>query len=83
VRRVRRKNERWQTTISNPSPSRRSARPKPRAGRCTHVATKYRDGQTLFAVGERDFKFFIIKSREVKIVDRLGDTAKTITVIVS
>jgi thioredoxin reductase (NADPH) len=50
-------------------------------GRCTAAAPKlYKDGQTLFAVGARDFKFFIVKSGEVDIVDRSGDEPKTIVV---
>src|SRR5438094_92943 len=49
--------------------------------RCSSVATKnYRDGQTLFSVGDRDFKFFIVKSGEVEIVDHSGDEPKTVTV---
>src|SRR6266542_6046570 len=39
-----------------------------------------RDGQTLFSVGDRDFKFFIVKSGEVEIVDHSGDQPKTVTV---
>ena len=50
-------------------------------GRCSTVTTKvYRAGQTLFAVGDRDFKFFIIKSGEVEIVDHSGDQPKTVTI---
>jgi thioredoxin reductase (NADPH) len=49
--------------------------------RCTGATHKlYRDGQTLFAVGDRDFKFFIIQSGEVEIIDYSGDTPKTVTV---
>src|SRR5207247_2464130 len=45
------------------------------------VTTKtYRDGQTLFAVGDRDFNFFIVKSGEIEIVDHSGDEPKTLTV---
>src|SRR5207253_5416558 len=40
----------------------------------------YRNGQTLFAVGERDLKFFIVKAGEVEIVDYSGDEPKTVTV---
>ena len=48
--------------------------------RCSSVTTKtYRDGQTLFSVGDRDFKFFIVKSGEVEIVDHSGDQPKTVT----
>src|SRR3989442_3436071 len=49
--------------------------------RCSSVTTKtYLDGQTLFSVGDRDFKFFIVKSGEVEIVDYSGDQPKTVTV---
>ena len=41
---------------------------------------KYPDGQTLFKVGERDFKFFVVKCGEVEIIDESGDTPKTVTV---
>jgi thioredoxin reductase (NADPH) len=50
-------------------------------GQCTAAAPKlYRSGQTLFSVGDRDFKFFIVKSGEVEIVDHSGDEPKTIVV---
>ena len=49
--------------------------------RCAHPSLKrYRDGEVLFHVGDRDFKFFIVKSGEVEIVDQSGDTPKTVTV---
>jgi thioredoxin reductase (NADPH) len=41
---------------------------------------RYRNGQTLFKVGERDFKFFVVKSGELEIIDESGDTPKTVTV---
>jgi len=48
---------------------------------CTHAEPKlFRDGQTLFAVGERNMNFFVVKSGEVEIVDYSGDEPKTITV---
>ena len=48
---------------------------------CLEVTTKaYRDGETLFAVGDRNFKFHIIKAGEVEIVDYSGDVPKTVTV---
>lgn len=50
------------------------------AGCTTATPTLYRDGRTLFAVGERNFKFHVIKSGEVEIVDYSGDVPKTITV---
>jgi thioredoxin reductase (NADPH) len=49
-------------------------------GRCTSAVSKwYRDGETLFEVGERNFKFHVIKSGQVEIVDHSGDVPKTIT----
>src|ERR1700674_4317879 len=49
--------------------------------RCTHAVKKvYRDGQTLISMGDRDFKFYIVKSGEVPIVDHSGDKPKTIVV---
>ena len=48
---------------------------------CLQVTTKvYRDGEILFGVGDRDFKFHIIKEGEVEIVDYSGDVPKTVTV---
>jgi thioredoxin reductase (NADPH) len=47
---------------------------------CTTVAPKHcRDGETLVAVGERSFKFFVVKSGEIEILDYSGDAPKTIT----
>jgi thioredoxin reductase (NADPH) len=49
--------------------------------RCTSTTVQsYRNGDTLFAVGQRDFKFHVIKSGEVEIVDYSGDVPKTVTV---
>jgi len=51
---------------------------------CLEVKTKvYRDGDVLFGVGDRDFKFHIIKEGEVEIVDYSGDVPKTVTVPLS
>src|SRR6202051_4673179 len=48
---------------------------------CTTVAPKqFRDGETLIALGDRAFKFFIVKSGEVEILDYSGDEPKTIAV---
>ena len=48
---------------------------------CTHAEPKvFRDGQTLFAVGDRNANFFVVKSGEVEIVDRSGDAPKTVTI---
>ena len=50
-------------------------------GRCTDAASRlFRDGQTLFAVGDRNINFFIIKSGEIEIVDHSGDEPKTVTI---
>jgi thioredoxin reductase (NADPH) len=49
--------------------------------RCTATTMQsYRNGDTLFAVGQRDFKFHVIKSGEVEILDYSGDVPKTVTV---
>ena len=49
--------------------------------RCTNATKKlYRDGQTLISMGDRDFKFYIVKSGEVEIVDHSGDKPKTVVV---
>ena len=51
-------------------------------GRCPLTTLKrYRDGEKLFEVGDRDFKFFVVKSGEVEIVDESGETPKTVTVL--
>jgi thioredoxin reductase (NADPH) len=48
---------------------------------CTHAQPKsFRDGQTLFAAGDRNPNFFVVKSGEVDIVDRSGDERKTVAV---
>src|SRR5437870_5992848 len=44
------------------------------------VSRSYKDGQTLFAVGDRDQKFFVVNSGEVEIVDYSGDEPKRLTV---
>src|ERR1700682_3327570 len=52
-----------------------------RLSECTAaVSRSYQDGQTLFAVGDRDSRFFIVKSGEVEIVDYSGDEPKRLTV---
>ena len=49
--------------------------------KCAGPAPKsFRDGQTLFAVGERNINFFIVKSGEVEIVDDSGDERKTVAI---
>src|SRR5436305_7646441 len=48
--------------------------------RCTAAAPKlFRNGQTLFKVGDLNINFFIVKSGEVDIVDYSGDEPKTLT----
>src|SRR5262245_50355079 len=48
---------------------------------CTKtVSRSYEDGQTLFAVGDRDFKFFVVTSGEIQIVDYSGEEPKQLTV---
>src|SRR5437763_16977823 len=52
-----------------------------RLSECTAaVSRSYQDGQTLFAVGDRDMKFFVVKSGEVEIVDFSGDEPKRVVV---
>jgi thioredoxin reductase (NADPH) len=41
---------------------------------------KFRAGETLFHVGDRDFRFFVIKSGEVEILDESGDKPRNVTV---
>ena len=48
-------------------------------GGCTHAVSKvYRDGETLFAVGDRYFKFHVIRSGEVNILDYSGTVPMSI-----
>jgi thioredoxin reductase (NADPH) len=52
-----------------------------RLSACTAATSRsYQDGQTLFAVGDRDLKFFVVKSGEVEIVDYSGDEPRRVTV---
>src|SRR5438874_13294044 len=52
-----------------------------RLSACTDtVSRSYKDGQTLFAVGDRDAKFFVVKSGEVEIVDYSGEEPKRLVV---
>jgi thioredoxin reductase (NADPH) len=49
--------------------------------RCAWASLKrYEAGQKLIAVGERDFKFFVVKSGSIEIVDESGETQRTIAV---
>jgi thioredoxin reductase (NADPH) len=49
------------------------------SGCAAAVPRSFQDGQTLFAVGDRDFKFFVVKSGEVEIVDHSGDQPRRVT----
>jgi thioredoxin reductase (NADPH) len=50
------------------------------AGQCTTLLPRLcKDGETLISVGDRAFKFFIVKSGEIEILDYSGDEPKTIT----
>lgn len=40
----------------------------------------YRDGETIFVVGERDFKFHVIISGEGEILGYSGEMPKTVTI---
>ena len=49
--------------------------------RCAGASLKqYRVGEKLFEVGDQGFKFFVIKSGEVEILDESGETPKTVTI---
>jgi thioredoxin reductase (NADPH) len=49
--------------------------------RCAGATLRmYRDGETLFAVGDRNFKFHVIISGEVEILDYSGEEPKTVTI---
>jgi thioredoxin reductase (NADPH) len=49
--------------------------------RCSLAKLKrYVEGEKLFEAGGRDFKFFVVKSGKVEIVDESGDTPKIVTV---
>src|SRR6266567_1058749 len=43
-------------------------------------ARRYRDGETVFAAGERDYKFLLVMSGEIAIIDYSGDEPHTIVV---
>src|SRR5882757_2410027 len=48
---------------------------------CSGAAPKkFQDGETLFAVGDLNINFYIVKSGEVEIVDYSGDQPKTVTI---
>ena len=48
---------------------------------CTAVAPKhYADGDQLIAVGDRNFKFFIVKSGKIEILDYTGEQPRTLAI---
>src|SRR5438270_927341 len=50
-------------------------------GQCIKAVLKRcRAGEKLFEAGERDGKFFVVKSGEVEIVDESGEAPRTVTV---
>jgi thioredoxin reductase (NADPH) len=50
-------------------------------GSCTAASlTKYAAGDVLVHFGDRDFKFFVVRSGEIEILDQTGDTPTTIAV---
>ncbi len=50
-------------------------------GRCAKTSAKrFRDGEILFAVGERNPKFFVITSGEVEIIDYTSGEPRTVVV---
>jgi thioredoxin reductase (NADPH) len=49
--------------------------------KCAHASPRtFPDGATLFSVGDRNVKFFIVKSGEIEIVDQSGDQPKSLVV---
>jgi thioredoxin reductase (NADPH) len=44
------------------------------------VLSTYEDGQKLFTVGDRNMRFFVVKSGEVEIMDYSGDAPQRLTV---
>ena len=49
---------------------------------CVGVSRQqYRNGQKLIEIGDRDFKFFVIKSGEIEILDEAGEMPRTIAIL--
>jgi CRP-like cAMP-binding protein len=44
------------------------------------VSRSFPDGEILIAVGDRDFKFFIVKAGEIEILDHSSERPKTVTI---
>jgi thioredoxin reductase (NADPH) len=42
---------------------------------------RYRNGETLIKTGDRDFKFFVLKSGSVEIIDESGESPKTLAML--
>jgi thioredoxin reductase (NADPH) len=42
---------------------------------------RYQDGEVLIKAGDRDFKFFVVNSGQVEILDKSGETPKRIAVL--
>jgi thioredoxin reductase (NADPH) len=48
--------------------------------RCAHGSLhRYPDGHTLIKVGDRDFKFYVVKSGAIEILDESGDSPRQVT----
>jgi thioredoxin reductase (NADPH) len=45
------------------------------------VLKRFRDGEKLFQAGDREFKFFVIKSGEIEIIDESAEKPKTIVIL--
>src|SRR6185369_17734628 len=51
-------------------------------GQCAGASLKhYTAGQKLIEVGQRDFKFFVVKSGEIEVVDESGEAPRIIAVL--
>ena len=51
-------------------------------GHCAGASLqRYREGQKLIEIGDRDFKFFVVQAGEIDILDESGDTPQTIAVL--
>jgi thioredoxin reductase (NADPH) len=42
---------------------------------------RYKDGEKLFEVGDRDLNFFIVKSGQIEIVNESGEKPETVTTL--
>jgi thioredoxin reductase (NADPH) len=51
-------------------------------GRCAGASLRhYEAGQKLIEVGDRNFKFFVVRSGEIEVIDESGDSPKTIAAL--